>query len=174
MITVELADYLLGLDKYIVEDGRILKNHELNLEKPMNLRLTLTAPEDTDQSLFVEIWESPKKSLKVTLHHQDDNIQVGLMRIDFNSRHKNPEEITNNVPTKFHPYAGIFLDEYAGHIHYVVDGYTSLAWAIPLETDGFLVKELKSRENYSATINAFFKKINLKTNITFNTQLSII
>jgi len=124
--------------------------------------------------LMINIKESEKKSLKISLHHQDNSTQNGLLRIDYNSRHLNPAEITPSVPDVFIPYAGLWLDEYAGHIHYVVNGYKPLAWAIPLEADNFPVKELTGRLDYAKTLKAFFDKINLKTNITFNHQLTIL
>jgi len=123
---------------------------------------------------LVNIKESEKKSLKISLHHQDNSTQNGLLRVDFNGRHFNPVDITETVPETFRPFAGQWLDDYAGHIHYVVNGYKPLAWAIPLEVDDFKVKELNGREDYTRTLNAFFQKINLKTVITFNHQMRII
>ena len=173
-MTVELAEYLIGLDKYIVQNGEIAKAFFIDIKFPMNIRLTLSAPTDLDQNLLVNIKESEKKSLKMSLHHQDNSTQNGLLRIDFNGRHLNPVEITEDVPDAFKPYAGQWLDDYAGHIHYVVNGYKPLVWAIPLEEDDFLVKELNDRKDYIRTLEAFFQKINLKTVITFNHQMIII
>ncbi len=172
-MNVELADYLISLRKYIAEDGKILDQYLLTLDYPIDFRLTLVTPDDMDQNLMIKIWESPKKSFKMTMHHQDDNTQNGLLRVDYNSRHKNPETITNTVPPQFHPYAGIYLDEFAGHIHYVVDGYKPLVWAIPLEIDDFPVKALTSREDYVHSLAAFFQKINLETRVTCSTQMRL-
>lgn len=173
-MTVELARYLIGLDKYIVLNGEIANTHLIDIQLPMSIRLTLSAPDDLDQNLLVNIKESEKKSLKISLHHQDNSTQNGLLRVDFNGRHFNPIEITETVPETFRPFAGQWLDGYAGHIHYVVNGYKPLAWAIPLEVDDFAVKELNGREDYTRTLNAFFQKINLKTIITYNHQMRII
>lgn len=173
-MTVELAEYLIGLDKYIVENGEILDTYLLDIQFPMSFRLTLSASDDLDQNLLINIKESEKKSLKVSLHHQDNSTQNGILRIDYNGRHLNPVEIIPILPETFRPFAGQWLDDYPGHIHYVVNGYKPLAWAIPLEFDTFPVKELNSREDYSRTLNAFFQKINLRTTITFNHQMRII
>lgn len=173
-MNAELSEYLLGLDKYFVIDGVKKENHEIEIRYPLQVRIYLMAPDDFEQNFFIDLWESEKKALKVTLHHQDDNTQHGLLRIDYNGRHKNPVEITDSLPEKFHPYAGKFLDEYAGHIHYVVDGYKALAWAIPLEFDDYPVKKLDSRTDYHATLKAFFDKINVKTIVTFNTQMRVL
>jgi len=173
-MTVELAEYLIGLDKYIVQNGEIADTFLLDIQFPMSIRLALSAPDDLDQNLLVNIKESEKKSLKISLHHQDNSTQNGLLRVDFNGRHFNPVDIIDTVPETFRPFAGQWLDDYSGHIHYVVNGYRPLAWAIPLEVDDFTVKELNGREDYTRTLNAFFQKINLKTVITFNHQMRII
>jgi hypothetical protein len=173
-MTVELAEYLIGLDKYIVQGGVLANSFLIDTQYPMSFRLTLSAPDDLDQNLLVDIKESEKKSLKISLHHQDNSTQNGLLRVDYNSRHLNPAEITPKLPEIFRPFAGQWLDDFAGHIHYVVDGYKPLAWAIPLELDDFSVKELNDREDYKKTLNAFFQKINLKTAITYNHQMRIL
>lgn len=170
-MTVELAEYLLGLDKYVVHNGNRVDNYFLDIPFPMSFRLTLSAPDDLDQNLLVDIKESEKKSLKISLHHQDNSTQNGLLRVDFYSRHLNPVNVLDTVPERFRHFAGQWLDDYAGHIHYVVDGYKPLAWAIPLQLDDFPVKELNGREDYINTLSAFFKKINLKTTIRYNHQL---
>lgn len=174
MMTEELADYLIGLDKYIVENGETVNNYLLNIQFPMSLRLTLSAPDDLDQNLLINIIESEKKALKISLHHQDNSTQNGILRIDFNGRHLNPVEIIPTLPDIFRPFAGQWLDDYSSHLHYVVNGYKPLAWAIPLEFDEFPVKELNAREDYSRTLSAFFQRINLKTTIIFNHQMRII
>jgi hypothetical protein len=173
-MTVDLAEYLIGLDKYVVQNGEIINTFLLDIQFPMSFRLTLSTPDDLDQNLLIDIKESDKKSLKISLHHQDNSTQNGLLRIDYNGRHLNPVDIIQTVPEIFRPFAGQWLDDYAGHIHYVVDGYKPLAWAIPLELDDFPVKEINGREDYAQTLNAFFQKINLKTTITFNHQMRIL
>jgi hypothetical protein len=173
-MNLELAEYLIRLDKYVVQNVEVVSTFLLDIQFPMSFRLTLSAPDDLDQNLLVDIKESEKKSLKISLHHQDNSTQNGLLRVDYNGRHLNPVDIIQTVPEIFRPFAGKWLDDYAGHIHYVVDGYKPLAWAIPLELDEFPVKELNGREDYTRTLNAFFQKINLKTAITFNQQMRII
>jgi len=56
----------------------------------------------------------------------------------------------------------------------VIDGYKPLAWAIPLEIDGFPVKKLEGRHDYTDTLDAFFRKINLRTAISYNQQMKIL
>lgn len=173
-MTAELAEYLLGLDKYLVHNGDTVESYLLDIQYPMSFRFTLSTPDDLDQNLLVDIKQSEKKALKISLHHQDNSTQNGLLRVDYHSRHLNPSDILDTVPEKFRPFAGQWLDDYPGHIHYVVDGYKPLAWAIPLELDDFHVKELNEREDYTNTLNAFFQKINLKTVIRYNYQMRIL
>ena len=173
-MTVELAEYLIGLDKYVVQNGEIVNTLFIDIQFPMNFRLTLSAPDDLDQNLLVDVKESEKKSLKISIHHQDISTQNGLLRIDYNGRHFNPIDIIPTVPEIFRSFAGQWLDDYTSHIHYVINGYKPLAWAIALELDEFPVKELSEREDYTRMLNAFFQKINLKTSITFNHQMRII
>lgn len=173
-MNVELAEYLLGLDKWVVLEGEIVKSHVLHIGYPMDLRIMLATPDDLEQNLLIKIWESDKKAFKIGLHHQDQSTQNGLLRVDFNGRHVNPVEVLPTVPEKFHPFAGQWLDGYAGHIHYVVDGYKPLVWAIPLQFDDFPIKSLTDRSDYLKTLKAFFSKINLKTDITFNHQMTLL
>lgn len=172
-MTVELAEYLIGLDKYIFDKGENKDTFLIEIEYPMNIRLTLSTPDSLDHSFLVDIKESEKGSLKISLHHQDNNSKNGLLRVDFNGRHINPVEVINTVPEVFRPFAGQWLDDYNGHIHYIVDGYKPLAWAIPLEVDDFAIKELHGREDYIRTLEAFFLKINIQTTISFNHQMII-
>lgn len=173
-MTVELAEYLIGLDKYIIENGKILDRYLMDIHFPMNFRLMLAATDDLDQNLIINIKESEKKALKISLHHQDNSTQNGILRIDYNGRHLNPAEVIPTLPEIFIPFAGQWLDDYPSHIHYVVNGYKPLAWAIPLKFDDFPIKELNDRKDYSRTLSAFFKKINLKTIVTYNQQMRII
>jgi hypothetical protein len=158
----------------VVQNGDIIENYLQEIQYPVRFRLTLSSPDDLDQSLLIDIRESERKSLKISLHHQDNSTQNGLLRVDYHSRHLNPVNILDTVPERFRPFAGQWLDEYTGHIHYVVDGYRPLAWAIPLHLDDFPIKELNGREDYIISLNAFFRKINLKTTFRFNQQMRIL
>ena len=173
-MNVELANYLLGLEKHIVENDEFIDNKQIQIESPVKLRFILGSKEDPDQSFLVDIKESDKKALKIAFHHQDDTTQYGLLRVDYYSRHKNPAEILDTVPEHFKPFAGIFLDDYAGHIHYIVDGYSPLAWAIPLEFDDFPVKDITNVNDITSVLKAFFEKINLRTELAYNSQMRLL
>lgn len=173
-MTHELAEFLIGLDKYVLVDGTLSNSVDIELKFPLEIKFNLSAPDDLDQSMLINIKESSKKSLKMSLHHQYNNSQQGLLRIDYNGRHLNPAEITSSLPQIFVPFAGLWLDDYPGHIHYVVDGYKDLAWAIPLELDTFPVKEVKGRDYYPEVINSFFQRINLRTTVNYLHQMSLL
>lgn len=173
-MTVEIAEYLIGLHKYIIHNGEMQDTFSIDIEFPMNIRFTLSTLDSSEESFLVDIKESEKKSLKISLHHQDNSSKNGLLRVDFNGRHLNPVEVIETVPKSFRPFAGQWLDNYNGHIHYIVNGYKPLVWAIPLEVDDFTVKKLNGKEDYIRILEAFFIKINLKTSIKFNHQMTII
>src|SRR5690625_6089323 len=86
-MTVELAEYLLGLDKYVVQNSDTVENYFLDIHYPMSFRLILSAPDDLDQNLLVDIKESEKKSLKISLHHQDNSTQKDRKSTRLNSSH---------------------------------------------------------------------------------------
>jgi hypothetical protein len=71
-MNVEMAEYLLGLDKYIVNNGEIAYTFVLDIQYPIDFRLTLCASDDLDQSLLVNIKESEdRKSTRLNSSHAD-------------------------------------------------------------------------------------------------------
>src|SRR5690606_20877894 len=133
---------------------------------PFKGRFYLISEDDDEFSFFLDVWQSPKRTVKFSLHCQEDTANYGLLRIDYNGGHKNPEVANEHVPDAFRPYTGLWLDQYSGHIHYVVDGYKPLAWAIPLEIDSFPIKSVASFADFSNAFEAFCSSINVETNIT--------
>jgi hypothetical protein len=174
-MTAAYAEHLLGLEKYITVDGEIIRTLPLTLSSPLQIHWKLKAPAEMELDLRVEIQESPKKALKIGFHHQDDTSQHGLLRVDYHSRHRNPADITSAVPQHFQPYAGMFLDNWPGHIHHVVDGYPPLAWAVPLEADTFPVKDIQGMDHVYSAVLAFCKRLNIVTEVKINNpQLRVL
>jgi hypothetical protein len=164
MITQDIADYLLGLPKKIIEDEELLETFEFAPRIPIVERLYAASVADKDVSFFIDIKQSSKKILKITLHFQEDNANILLLRVDFNGRHLNPESINDKVPDEFKQFAGKWIEE--SHIHYYVEGYKPLAWAIPLSNDdSFAVKEFNDVNDVGIIIQEFGKRINLQTRI---------
>jgi len=107
------------------------------------------------------------------LHHKEEDASIGLLRVDFNGRHKNPEIENDKVPNDFKPYAGKWIEE--SHIHYFIEGYKPLSWAMPLTADAtFPVKNFTNQNQIGSIIQTFIKKINLQTQLTITIQTSIV
>jgi len=173
-ITNEQANYLLNLPKKIFKGDELLSNITINQEFPFQERFELLSKDDDEFSFLWEIRQSAKNALKISLHVQEDDSKIGLKRIDYYGGHKNPENINEFVPEKFHQYAGKEFANCEHHIHYYVQGYKPLAWAIPLIDDDFEIKTIESEEfnkSFSNIVILFAKTINIETIITINTLL---
>ncbi len=174
-ISNEQAEYLLKLPKKIVEKEKLLETLTINQEFPLNQRYDLVSEKDDEFTFLLEIQQSKKSSIRISFHHQENDSKTGLLRVDYNSGHKNPEEITEYLPEKFHPYAGKYYTNNEHHIHYHIQGYKPLAWAIPLAVDEFEIKEINDDANFNSTladiIKLFAKTINIETKIQINTLL---
>jgi hypothetical protein len=172
-ITNEQADYLLKLPKKIFDkEGNPLPQITINQKYPFYERFELLSEKDDEFSFFWQIKQSSKNTLQISLHFQEDDSKIGLLRIDYNGGHTNPQIINEYVPERFHLYAGKQLAE--SHIHYYIHGYQSLAWAIPLKEDDFALKEI-SENNFNTTlaeiIKLFAKTVNIETIININILL---
>lgn len=169
-ITGEQADYLLGLPKKIVVDEDLKESVSLTQIFPFNQRFDLISEDDDEFSFLWEFKQSRKNAIKVSFHCQDNDSKIGLLRLDYNSGHKNPVQITPFVPQRFRPYAGKYFSPKESHVHYHVQGYKTLAWAIPLHIDNFEVNQLDKNEdfnrNFAKIIGLFAKRVNVKTKIT--------
>jgi hypothetical protein len=173
-ITNEQAEYLLKIPKKIVRGEELLAQLTIDQRFPFNERFELISEEDKEFTFLWEIHQNSKKTLRINLHVQENDSKIGLLRVDFNSGHKNPETINEYLPAKFHPYAGKQLSNSEHHIHYHVQGYKPLAWAIPLIDDDFEIKTLEEKgfnQTLSAIITLFAKTVNIETAITINTFL---
>lgn len=174
-ISNEQAEYLLKLPKKIVEKEKLLDVLTINQVFPFNQRYELVSEQDDEFTFLLEIQQSKKSSIRISFHHQENDSKTGLLRVDYNSGHKNPENINEYLPKKFHPYAGKYFANNEHHIHYHIQGYKTLAWAIPLIVDEFEIKEINDDANFNSTfasiIKSFAKTINIETNIDVNTLL---
>lgn len=174
-LTNEQAQYFLALPKKIVQGDKILDRCIIDQAMPFNQRYELVSEEDTDCTFLWKITQSGKVGIRVSLHYQDNDSKIGLMRIDYNGGHRNPSTITDTLPAKFHPFVGKQFKNHEHHIHYHVEGYQSLVWAIPLVDDEFEIKELDDNPQFYATfariIQLFAKTVNIETKLDINTLL---
>ncbi len=173
MITYYEGLQLLKLPKFVVEGNKRQSNIviEINPHK-RNVRLLLEANISTVAKIRF-LWNIfiSNKTLKMSLHVQENKMKLGLLRIDyFGSSHKNPNFLLEHVPEIFYPYVGEIFPPEKHHVHYHVEGYPPLAWAIPIEDDDFPYKQY-SVENRKDIIRAFANKINLQTEIVFQEAL---
>ncbi len=127
--------------------------------------------EDEEYLFLLEISQSQKNHFNMTLHFQEDETKIGLLRIDYGGRHKNPEIANNHVPNAMLPYTGKLFGFNEHHIHYHVEGYQTLAWAIPLKADCFPVKELSDFDSLKDAVISFAGRINLKTTLQIEGRL---
>ena len=132
----------------------------------------MASEQDTDFAFFLEFFQSSKQHLRLSLHFQEDETSIGLLRVDFHSRHPNPVEINEYLPEIFKPYAGQWIE--GSHIHYYVQGYKPLAWAIPLQVDNsFAIKQFTDETQVANIITTFGQKVNLQTQLSITIQSRI-
>ena len=174
-ITNEQAEYLLKLPKKVIENDILLDKLIIDQKFPYDARFELVSEKDDEFTFLWEIQQSKKNSIRLSFHHQENDSKTGLLRVDYNSGHKNPESISENVPEKFHPFAGKYFSNNEHHIHYHIQGYKTLAWAIPLTIDNFQIKELNNDASFNGTfaniIKLFAKTVNIETEISVNELL---
>lgn len=166
MLTNQEAKYLLGLDKNLLIPDQIV-----DLRRKSNT-LELISYQDSDYSFRLDITSNQKIILKTSIHHMESKSFIGLMRIDFKGGHHNPPEINNSLPDFLKPYADKWFKPDEPHIHYYVEGYRPLAWAMPLADTDFPVKDIIHQADLNDLITNFADKINLKSKI--NIQQSIL
>jgi len=173
MITQEQAEYLLKLPKYIIEGENILELKDYSPSFPIEERIYLISKDDDAYSFFIEIQQSRKNQIKLTLHFQEDDTNIGLLRVDYNGRHKNPESGNSALPNIFKSYIGMWIEE--SHIHYFVEGYNPLIWAIPLNRDEtYPAKRFAGVNDFADVLKTFCNKINIETNLIINVQTKLL
>ena len=89
--------------------------------------------------------------------------------MDYNGIHRNPATYNEKTPLELRRYVGKWINE--SHIHYAVDGFSDLAWAIPLKDTDFPIKSIDLMNlytNFAEAIIAYAKYLNIKTTININ------
>jgi hypothetical protein len=125
-----------------------------------------------DYKFLLSIGLSAKESFRISLHFQEHNSTLGLVRVDYKSRHQNPFTATDSLPELFTPYLGLMIED--PHIHFHVQGYKTLDWAIPLKDyEGFLTKSISSADEFMEAVKEFLLLINLQNLLTLQPPLFI-
>ena len=174
-MTTTQADYLIGLKKKISVDDKVANTIDINYTLPLDLRFELVSPDDDEFTFLWEITQSAKDELRVSLHCQEDGSKIGLFRVDYNGGHRNPNVANEHLPEKFYPYIGKVFSNSESHVHYFVEGYKQLAWALPI-SDTVLKDTNFGHDNYSYhkvsnCIVEFAKVLNIETCININQRL---
>lgn len=165
MMSNELVAHLLGLPKKIILETELLNELQITADFPFVQKYMLQSPDDKDYLFIYDIKQSNKNIFKVSFHVMDEESKIGLLRVDFPGKHKNPETITGSVPSFLHPFAGQYFDYNVPLIHYYVDGTkTGLEWALPIESADFPVKKVSSQSDIISAFLAVNNLINLHTN----------
>ena len=166
-MTKEQVDYLLALPKRVEKNGVLEETITFDQQIPFQQRYKLKSPIDDSYTFLYNIDQSAKNYLKLTLHFMDNETKIGLLRIDFNGQHQNPEEIVAELPEDLNPYAGKLFTYSEPHIHFYVEGYKPMVWAKPLEND-FPVQKIISPADVVSAFFAFNKMIQLETRFKIN------
>ncbi len=147
----------------------------VNLNSPKT-RTILSPQAGGDFSFLLEVAVNQKISFKISIHHQEDNTKVGLLRLDYRGVHLNPAIVTPNLPIAFHQYAEKLFTPDEPHIHFYVcpEDYEPLVWALPVEDWNASIKEVKNNMQLQAVFNAFSSAISYKGVLRIDPQLTIL
>ena len=161
---------LVETPKFICIDGHFQEQHKICCDFPIEERLILETNEDVPYEFLMQISQSAKNSVKISFHLQSNNFKIGLLRVDYSGTHRNPQEATNNVPTDFLPYQGKVI--VGSHIHYYVQGYNQLEWALPIDRTNYSCQEIDDcQESIVRAIECFAETIHLNTKLHFERVL---
>lgn len=157
----------------LIETQKHLENPDRRIDiSPNKQRINLFARSYTEYKFFIEINPSTKMRFKMTLHCQEENTNIALLRIDYKGTHvKNPEQVKDTVPEFLKPYAGREFKR-ESHIHFYVEGYKPLAWAMPLSKYNFEIKNLENDNDYTDALFHFGRFLNVVPDLNIQYTLS--
>ncbi len=173
MISQEIADNMLHIPKKVYEKDTHLDNYDVVYEGIMKFRIPMASLPNFEYKFFLEVNQSEKNRLKITLHFQNIDASMPLLRIDYGGTHKNPELANKYVPESFLEHKGKEFVVGEPHIHYYIQGH-DLDWALPLIDDDFPIKTITSDEDKVAATIAVCNKVNLQTVLSFPNQVELI
>ncbi len=169
-MTYEEALRLIHLPKWVMdENGEKIESITMEQKFPMQFRLHLMSEEDYAREYLLDVKQSEKMGIRLNFQLMDKS-NWGLARLDYNSNHKNPEEVNDKVPEIFLPHVGeLFMQR--SHLHFHIEGFPPLAWALPLEETQIVTKEVtndRTANDFIDAFNSFASYLNVQTLITIN------
>lgn len=165
MFSNDEAEQLIKLPKIINGNGYVNLSDERN-------RLALSCSDTPEYSFIIEITSNKKIEFKVSIHHQEHNSFIGLLRVDYKGGHQNPLNADGLLPDRFKPYIAKKFEFDEPHIHcYVAGPYRPLAWALPLDVLGFPVLNVDSPKKIAQAIHSFAQEINVRSPLTIQDSI---
>ncbi|WP_456435268.1 DUF6978 family protein [Thermovibrio ammonificans] len=131
------------------------------------------------EAIKIELSVGRYKTWKTSHNHRSKSVgNIGLLRVDFGGKHKNPSRANEHVPSWIARFAGKYFERYEPHVHIYVETYSMqrLKWAVPLEVfdfDGkaFSVKAINSIDDLERVTREFEAIINARNRIRFMKSL---
>lgn len=168
-LTNEEAQALIDLPKKIMVAEQPQDEYIMRFPGHIHSRFDLVS-DDGNRIFLLEIRQEKPKRLKISLHFQENSQYEGLLRIDYNGKHKNPANPNQYVPEIAIPYVNSFIEE--NHIHFFVQGYKHLAWAVPLSVyNDFGTKDVSDFDSFMCAMHEFCQKINITTQCSIEGRL---
>jgi len=162
------ATGLINIEKKVEAHGTLIERLPISGTASIKGRFDL-ASVDGEHIFILDVEQSKKNLLKITLYLMEGDTRTGLMRLDFSGQHQNPLTISSSVPAIFHPHIGRWFSYSDHHLHMYVEGYkTTLDWAIPLTDDSFSIKEITGQQDIINSFIEFCSRIRLTTRFDFN------
>ncbi|MBN2683099.1 MAG: hypothetical protein JXR58_11365 [Bacteroidales bacterium] len=165
--TNEEAKYLIELPKKVYQNDNLVDTETIAIESSFSMRYNLISEDEPDYQFLLDVKQGKKNNLKFDLHFQENESITWLLRVDYNGQHQNPEVANEFVPDFIRPYEGMWFEYSDHHIHYFVQGYKQLAWAVPLKSDSFPVKEITDFNSMKNAFIEFIKRVNIVTVFQF-------
>ncbi len=168
IITTEQALEFIQTPKTIIDKGEPVEVFHIVQKFPMLAQIDLAVEDKGDEWLFTwQIDQGKKDSLRMSLHCQQYESNIGLIRVDYNRGHKNPATAPADLPNFFKPYIGKCFEARESHVHiHVSSDIRQMAWAMPIEASDIETKLFDaSSESIERAIQAFAKAIHITTEI---------
>lgn len=168
MITTQQAKEFVDADKVIVVDGERVESFTIVQTFPLRMNINLAVKGKGDEWLFTwQIDQGAKDSLRMSLHCQQYESNIGLIRVDYNRGHHNPEVAPDDLPDFFLPYVGKLFGPRESHVHiHVSSDILQMQWAMPIEASNIESKTFDaSSDSIEMAIQSFAKAIHITTTI---------